>query len=112
MAGPALAVVDVQLNLRYTDPNNPTGGGSWDLLVQVDAEPKASPAFKPRSAGALGVTGVDTPLAAITPNAAVFTAGNERLQVPDGRRQDRNRRWRRLGWLADPERRQGCRYTR
>ncbi len=33
----AQAVVDVQLNLRYTDPADPSEGGSWDLLVQSTA---------------------------------------------------------------------------
>lgn len=73
MAGPALAVVDVQLNLRYTNPNNPTGGGSWDLLVKSTGA-QGLAGIQAKIGGALGVTGVDTPLAAITPNAAVFTA--------------------------------------
>lgn len=73
MAGPAFAVVDVQLNLRYTDPNNPTGGGSWDLLVKSSGA-QGLAGIQAKIGGALGVTGVDTPLAAITPNAAVFTA--------------------------------------
>jgi hypothetical protein len=75
MAGPALAVVDVQLNLRYTDPNNPTGGGSWDLLVKSTGA-QGLAGISATIGGNLGVTGVDTPLAAITPNAAVFTAAN------------------------------------
>ncbi len=73
MAGPALAVVDVQLNLRYTDPANPTGGGSWDLLVKSSGA-QGLAGIKATIGGNLGVTGVDTPLAAITPNAPVFTA--------------------------------------
>ena len=75
MAGPALAVVNVQLNLRYTNPNNPTGGGSWDLLVQSTGA-QGLAGIQAKIGGNLGVTGVDTPLAAITPNAAVFTAAN------------------------------------
>ena len=75
VAAPALAVVDVQLNLRYTDPNNPTGGGTWDLLVQDSAEGLSG--LKIDVLGDLGVTGIDTPLAAITPNAAVFTNTND-----------------------------------
>jgi hypothetical protein len=71
MASPALAVVDVQLNLRYTNPNNPTGGGTWDLLVQSSAL-NGMAGIALDIGGNLGVTGVDTPLAAITPNAAVF----------------------------------------
>lgn len=73
MAGPALAVVDVQLNLRYTDPNNPTGGGSWDLLVKSTGA-QGLAGIQAKIGGALGVTGVDLPAGAITPNAAVFTA--------------------------------------
>ncbi len=73
MAGPAFAVVDVQLNLRYTDPNNPTGGGSWDLLAKSSGA-QGLAGIQAKIGGALGVTGVDTPLAAVTPNAAVFTA--------------------------------------
>jgi hypothetical protein len=71
MASPALAVVDVQLNLRYTNPANPTGGGTWDLLVQSDA-PQGLAGIAVDIGGNLGVTGIDTPLAAITPNAGVF----------------------------------------
>lgn len=75
MAGPAFAVVDVQLNLRYTDPNNPTGGGTWNLLAQSNtAGMQGLAGLNITIGGNLGVTGVDTPLAAITPNAAVFTA--------------------------------------
>jgi hypothetical protein len=71
MASPALAVVDVQLNLRYTNPANPTGGGTWDLLVKSSgAQGLAGIAVD--IGGNLGVTGIDTPLAAVTPNAAVF----------------------------------------
>ncbi|WP_428308393.1 PEP-CTERM sorting domain-containing protein [Lacipirellula sp.] len=70
-ASPAFAAVNVQLNLRYTNPANPTGGGSWDLLVQsTGAQGLAGASFT--IGGNLGVTGIDTPLAAITPNAAVF----------------------------------------
>ena len=72
MAGPALAVVDVQLNLRYTDPNNPTGGGSWDLLVKSNGA-QGLAGIQAKIGGALGVTGIDLPANAITPNAAVFT---------------------------------------
>jgi hypothetical protein len=34
--GQALAVVDLQLNLRYTYPGIESLGGSWDLLAQTD----------------------------------------------------------------------------
>ena len=71
MASPALAVVDVQLNLRYTNPANPTGGGSWDLLVKSSGV-QGMAGISLDIGGNLGVTGVDTPLAAITPNAGVF----------------------------------------
>lgn len=33
----ASAVVNVQLNLRYTDPNNEAAGGTWELLAGSDA---------------------------------------------------------------------------
>jgi hypothetical protein len=33
----AMATVNLQLNLRYDDPNNESAGGSWDLLAQTDA---------------------------------------------------------------------------
>lgn len=72
MAGPALAAVDVQLNLRYADPNNPTGGGSWDLLVKSSGA-QGLAGIQAKIGGTLGVTGVDLPANAITPNAAVFT---------------------------------------
>lgn len=75
MAGPAFAVVDVQLNLRYTDPNNATGGGTWDLLVKSSGA-QGLAGIQAKIGGALGVTGIDTPLAAITPNASVFTAAS------------------------------------
>ena len=65
MAGPALAVVDVQLNLRYTDPNNPTGGGSWDLLVKSNGA-QGLAGIQAKIGGALGVTGIDLPANAIT----------------------------------------------
>jgi hypothetical protein len=72
MAGPALAVVDVQLNLRYTDPNNPTGGGAWDLLVKSSGA-QGLAGIQAKIGGTLGVTGVDLPANAITANATVFT---------------------------------------
>jgi hypothetical protein len=72
MAGPAFAVVDVQLNLRYTNPANPTGGGTWDLLVKSSGA-QGLAGIQAKIGGALGVTGIDTPLSAITANASVFT---------------------------------------
>ncbi|MCC6491786.1 MAG: PEP-CTERM sorting domain-containing protein [Pirellulales bacterium] len=71
MASPALATVHVQLNLRYTDPNNPTGGGTWQLLAKSDAAGGLA-GLSATVTGNLGVTGVDLPAGAITPNAPVF----------------------------------------
>ncbi len=70
-ASPALAVVSVQLNLRYNDPGVATSGGTWDLLVKSTASLGLA-GIAVTVGGNLGVTGTDTPLAAITPNAAVF----------------------------------------
>lgn len=75
MAGPAIAAVNVQLNLRYTNPNNPTGGGSWDLLVQSTGA-QGLAGISAKIGGNLGVTGVDLPANVITANPAVFTAAN------------------------------------
>jgi len=86
MAGPALAVVDVQLNLRYTDPNNPTGGGAWDLLVKSTGAQGLS-GISAKVGGNLGVTGTDLPANIITPNAAVFDNVNSvfRFRTIDGK---------------------------
>ena len=86
MAGPAFAVVDVQLNLRYTDPNNPTGGGSWDLLVKSSGA-QGLAGISAKIGGALGVTGVDLPANIITPNAAVFDNVNSvfKFRLADGK---------------------------
>jgi hypothetical protein len=74
MAGPALAAVHVQLNLRYTDPSNLNGGGTWDLLAKTDTVGMNGIAgMQVTIGGNLGVTGVDLPANVITPNAAVFT---------------------------------------
>lgn len=72
-AGQAYAVVSVQLNLRYTNPANPTGGGTWDLLVKSDtAAMNGIAGLKVTIGGNLGVTGNGLPSNAILPNAAVF----------------------------------------
>jgi hypothetical protein len=34
--GQAMAVISLQLNLRYTDPADVTEGGGWDLLAKTD----------------------------------------------------------------------------
>lgn len=60
MTSPALADIDVQLNLRYTDPNNATGGGTWDLLVQDNGASNGVAGIKVDLIGDVGVTGVDT----------------------------------------------------
>jgi hypothetical protein len=74
MAGPVSAAVHVQLNLRYTDPSNAAGGGTWDLLAKTDTVSMNGIAgMQVTIGGNLGVTGVDLPAAAVTPNAAVFT---------------------------------------
>ena len=75
MAGPALAVVDVQLNLRYTDPSNTAAGGSWDLLVKSSGA-QGLAGISAKIGGNLGVTGVDLPANIITSNPNVFTAAN------------------------------------
>ena len=67
----AQAVVDVQLNLRYDDPADPNQGGTWDLLVQSGATNGVAGLLTLLD-GITGVTGTNTPLSAITPNAAVF----------------------------------------
>ncbi len=62
----AQAVVDVQFNLRYTHPADPNQGGSWDLLVQSNAANGLAGAVFILD-GITGVTGINTPLSAITP---------------------------------------------
>jgi hypothetical protein len=86
MAGPAFAVVNVQLNLRYTNPNLPAGGGSWDLLVQSTGA-QGLAGISAKIGGNLGVTGIDLPANIITPNAAVFTAANSvfKFRTVDGK---------------------------
>ncbi|MBX3426871.1 MAG: PEP-CTERM sorting domain-containing protein [Pirellulales bacterium] len=71
MASPALAAVNVQLNLRYTDPANATGGGTWQLLVKSTAGEGVA-GIKVNINGALGVTGVDLPAAQITSTSAAW----------------------------------------
>ncbi len=34
--GQAMATISLSLNLRYTDPANAAGGGTWDLLAKTD----------------------------------------------------------------------------
>ena len=70
-ASMAQAIVDVQLNLRYTDPADEAAGGSWDLLVQTDSAFGVA-GLVVNITGDLGVTGVDTPGAQIVPNSAAF----------------------------------------
>lgn len=86
MTSPALAVVDAQLNLRYTDPNSPGLGGTWDLLVQSDGvNGLAGIDFQINggSAADLGVTGIDT--GSVTANAAVFDNTNSVFRFrPEG----------------------------
>lgn len=73
MAGTASAAVHVQLNLRYTNPNLPTGGGTWQLLAKTDtAGMNGIAGMKVTLGGNLGVTGNGLPSNAILPNAAVF----------------------------------------
>lgn len=69
---PASAAVDVQLNLRYTDPANATGGGTWELLVKSSAA-NGLAGLSVNIGGNLGVTAANTPSNAITPNTSVFT---------------------------------------
>ncbi|MBX3434537.1 MAG: hypothetical protein KF847_14545 [Pirellulales bacterium] len=71
MASPALAAVNVQLNLRYTDPANATGGGTWQLLVKSTAGEGVA-GIKVNINGSLGVTGVDLPAGQITSTGAAW----------------------------------------
>ena len=59
VASPALATSDVQLNLRYDDPNAESAGGTWDLLVKSDAANGVA-GVRVVVDGITGVTGVDT----------------------------------------------------
>ena len=66
--------VDVQLNLRYTDPADPSEGGTWDLLAKTATPGSFGIAGLVVNIGGndLGVTGVDAPALQITPNALAF----------------------------------------
>jgi len=54
--------VDVSLNLRYTDPFDPSEGGTWELVTKVDS--------------GLGIAGVDILLSGIDNGAAEITLGS------------------------------------
>lgn len=71
VAAPALAAVDVQLNLRYTDPNNATGGGTWELLAKSTAGEDVVGVVA-LVGGNTGVTGVDAPGGAVSSTGGVW----------------------------------------
>ena len=85
-ASPALAVVDVQLNLKYTDPANATGGGTWQLLVKSTGA-QGLAGLSAKLGGALGVTGVDAPAGAVSSTGAAFdnVASVFRYQLTGGK---------------------------
>ena len=76
MASPALAAVNVQLNLRYTHPNLPLGGRTWQLLVKSTAGEGVA-GIKVNINGNLGVTGVDLPAAQINSTGAAWNNTND-----------------------------------
>lgn len=59
MTAPAFANVDASLNLRYTDPADPSAGGTWQLVVQAPGT-NGLAGIDAQVDGASGVTGIDT----------------------------------------------------
>lgn len=68
---PAMADVDVQLNLQYTNPADESAGGTWDLLVKTDSTFGVA-GLSVVVTGDLGVTSVNSPAAQVVPNVDAF----------------------------------------
>ena len=81
----AQAAVNLQLNLKYTDPNNPTGGGTWQLLTKSTGG-QGVVGLKAVIGGNTGVTGVDLPANQISFTGGAWSAAPEifRYQLTSG----------------------------